>query len=371
MRRRSRADFHTSTGLFLRLFPQSAQPENTLTEMFAGVLQADARAADASWRHVTAQLAPRVQSASGAIRVETQVTMSTGEIIDLVVRRGPYRLGVEHKLDSPLGPAQLERHLRLPRADLTHVALVSHARQAIPATVLTTRRYARPIHGEYFRWKAFEGLLVASAARGYPDAARLHALFADRGLGASHHLLPTFGPYDSDEWRRYDRTMRRHLHAWVHAMERVGWDDVRSSIRFNRTSEMFADVGPSPLLPEVRLNALESGAALVVVLKTTSASKRAELLRNLAESHVLTRWPGAHAERGRAVRPTVRALDWHVRLRLPWDAVLYRLRGRQEIGTRLADVLLMVIAAAGPTAIASSRCHGRERTAKVQASGSG
>lgn len=352
MARRRAPEIDTADGLFIRLFRQSAQPENSVTEMFAAVLQADAAACRAYWRVITVGRSAAVRGATGPITVKTQVRTSTNAYLDMIVRRGPYSVAVEHKLDAPLGPRQLERYLDVPRGEVTHVALVSRARQDVAREVLASARYARPGRDEhYFRWPAFDPLLKASAARGLADAAKVRALFGEIGLGPAHRLLSEFGAMGSDERLTYDRAMLERLRPLMRILEARGWEHVDSSLRNDRTSEVYALDGPSTQLPEVRLNPLSSAAALLVYLKTTSWDKRSKLAKALEVSGVRDRWPGTSIRRTRSRKKSSRGTDWHIEVRLLWESLLQRASTRAAVPDRIKDAVLSIMRAAAPDSV--------------------
>lgn len=87
---------------------------------------------------------------------------------DFLLSTTEWRLICEHKLESPLGPQQLERYLGMCQEALRdYVILISNRPAEIAPAVLGDRRYARPTDGgrAHFMWEDFYPLVAGRDER--------------------------------------------------------------------------------------------------------------------------------------------------------------------------------------------------------------
>lgn len=159
--------------------------ENLFTEQFAFFLSADPLAATAVARLFLGGTEVMVAS------VSTQ-TIAVDGIPDL---RFDFTDGsclhIENKIDSPLGPRQLERYLNLGR-----VALVTRCNQSVPVDVLSHAAYCRPRERDCFHWfDVYRALVHADSAPAGFGALRDYFKGYMRELGLAPSAL-------TSEWRR-------------------------------------------------------------------------------------------------------------------------------------------------------------------------
>jgi hypothetical protein len=319
--------------LLTRLIKLTRRREDFVTECFAATLRDDGRAAHAYWRAIAYRLSPSIRSATGPVRVTSQVSdTERSSRIDMTVSRAKYTVGVEHKLFAPQGDNQLPKYLRLPRTLISHLALVTADYQSVATDVLRDRRYVRPSN-DHFLWSDFYPIVAASATRGSAVGLMTKDLFDSLGLQPMHPLIGDLWTRDPARRRHYDGRLRA---AWEPLLKtlRKRWDFADSSIRKTRRSEIYVRYGPSKLLRDVWLNPLRSPGYLLIRLKTSSLAKRTLILSNLIR---------ARGEAGLQILdpdivrlpPSASKNDWAIELRAPWRRILGRAKNQLTLANAL------------------------------------
>jgi hypothetical protein len=322
--------------------------ENLLTECFASVLQADARAASEYWRRVT-RGRPDLFGLKGNVRVATQQSFAARSArIDMIVQRAGRTVGVEHKIGSPEGNSQLKRYVSLPRAEAAAIAFVSQDYRVVAADVLRVRRYLRPSGRQpHFVWSQFYPLVETSAHRGSVLAAATLRLMEDFGLRPFHPLIGDVRQAASDA------RLRKWYEPLVRSLRKRGWEYVRSSIRDTRKSEFWIEVGPSDTLDVVRLDPFSEPTSLLVVLKADSKRKRDAMLERLTRAR--RSWPRTMSEPVAERRPpTTNGYDWAINVRIAWEPLLRGLSkssADERAPKAIRRSILTLMKAAAPDAV--------------------
>jgi hypothetical protein len=332
---------HTADALLARLIKLTRRREDFVTECFAAVLQADHVAASAYWRELTATLSSSIRSTTGPVMIETQLSAGKGSSrLDMVVTRGRHRIAVEHKLGSRQGQNQLPKYASLPKAEASHVALVTGDYQTVAEQVLNSRRYVKPRGNlPHFLWADFYGILEKSKSE---IASATKGLFDRIGLQPAHKHIGDLRTADAEKQSRFDA---RLLVAWqplIGSLKRSGWS-VTSAIPLNRKSELWVTYGPSDLLREVRVDPASNPSDLRIQLRTSSPQKRNEIL-----AHVLERYPGAEPVR---LPKSGRGNHWAVEIRTSWRLILKRTKTRAALGEALKRFVLRMMRCADESAV--------------------
>ena len=188
--------------------------ENLFTEQFAFFLSADLPAAAAVARMLLSRADVEVRN------ISTQVASDVGTPDLLIECTDGSRLYVEHKFDSPLGTAQLERY-----STLGPVALVSRCSQSVPLELLSLPSYCRPAGRDYFHWGDVYSALphAADAPAGF-GGLRDHFKGYMRELGLAPSSL-------TSDWRRLfeERTDPENQRTQKEFGRRL--DSVKASLR--------------------------------------------------------------------------------------------------------------------------------------------
>lgn len=338
--------------LFARLAKLTRRREDFVTECFAAVLQADGRAADSYWRILSSSLPESIRTVTGPLGVRTQITASTGNSrLDMLVTRGLFLIGVEHKIFAPQGDTQLPKYLSLPRVDISHIALVTGDYQSVADSVLESRKYVQPGgNAQHFLWSDFYALIEASEARGYEVAKATRILFDNLGLQPAHPLIGDLRTVDLERRLQLDKKLKRALLPLIDSLRKRKWGWVGSSIRNDRQSEIYVLDGPSDLLTEVWLSPMRSPSSLCVRLKTTSVIKRSRILESLLHSGIgpQSGWMSVEPVR---LQNSARGNHWAVDIRAPWKRLLKRVSSRASLETALERFVVGVMRAADQAAV--------------------
>lgn len=338
--------------LLARLLKLTRRREDFVTECFAAVLQADSRAADSYWRLLAGDLPESIRTVTGQLRVRTQITASTrSSRLDMLVGRGRFLIGVEHKIFARQGDTQLPKYLALPRVDVSHIALVTGDYQSVADTVFESHKYVKPRgNARHFLWSDFYALIKASEARGYEMAAATRNLFDSLGLQPAHRLIGDLRTADLERRLQLDKNLKRAWLPLINGLREREWAWVGSSIRKDRQSEIYILDGPSDLLTEVWLSPMRSPSSLCVRLKTTSVIKRGRILENLLHSGIGPELGWMPVEPVR-LQDSARGNHWAVDIRAPWQRLLKRVSSRSALGAALERFVVGVMRAADPGAI--------------------
>ncbi len=334
----------STDALLSRLITLTARKEDFVTECFAAVLQADSRAAQEYWRVVAATLPAAIRARTLA-RIDTQCRLGNGSSrCDLVLYAGRERVVVEHKLEAAQGPGQLQKYLRLPRSEMTRVALVAADYQTVPRGVLAARRYLKPPTGQdHFLWADLYPLVQRSASRGYEVASATKGLFDRLGLQPAHPFIGELCTTDTARRLRFDARLRAAWEPLLRSLRRT-WKSVGSSVRKDRQSEIYITYGPSSTLQRVWLDPFNNPGSLRIRLKTDTRVKRELLLARLSarrSSMPFGRYLTCRAEERSSY---AQQFPWSVEVRIPWRTLLAR-SSRRTMPYSLKKLVLGLITA--------------------------
>lgn len=144
------------------LINASLGPEDRLTACWHYVLSVVPGLGQAFVEHIAEQCRLPNSKFIGAVN---HPTGNRSNHPDLLIRCRDYDVLFEHKLDSPLGPGQLERYLAFARQRGWKLALLGSRRTAIPGTVCGSPAFVcpqDPRQPRHFLWQDVHQILASS-----------------------------------------------------------------------------------------------------------------------------------------------------------------------------------------------------------------
>lgn len=326
--------------LLCNLIRLSNQKEDFLTEVFANLLQTDARLS----RAFVKRLLPNRKS-DAPVTIVTQHSLRAWKSRpDMLVTTGGLRIAVEHKLDAPEGSGQLSKYLTLPRRQVSRVALISADYRRLAPEILKHPRYVRPADGQsHFLWTDIWPLIQLACRLQVAGAHAARRLFSELGIQPAHRLVPNLNDPDPKRALQNDRALSKLWQPTRRALEQRGMECV-SSIRTTRSSEVYVYPPDSSPIGVVWLNPFASPSTLLVRLRMADRKTRDLLLSRLeSRRHLIPVGPLLSMVPGKRKAHSDR---WAVDVRVPWHLLLASCKNRIAMSRALKRLVLRIIDAA-------------------------
>jgi hypothetical protein len=314
-------------GLLASLITLTRRREDFITECFAAVLRADSRARREYWRLLLHGVACNAVTRRASPSIETQQSSKNGSArFDLVVASGRVRVAVEHKLTAAQGPNQLTRYMRLPRREVTHVALVAADYQGIAANVRRHRRYICPSSNKnHFLWADFYPLVARSARRGSSVARDTRHLMDDLGLQPAHPLIGDLRTRDPGIQAKRDKQLYRAWGPLRKALSRrwTAESSLRRVTTPTRWSEIYIVDGPKGEdLRVVWIDPFSNPGSLRIRLKSDRRAKRDAMLMRLERRRAKIPYGDYVDFAPVRLGTSAHGTHWAIEARIPWRVLL-------------------------------------------------